>query len=158
MSSSDSSGPIITSSSAQPAAVPPKSHWLRWVLLGCAGFTVLIVLFVGGITFFVFSTLRNSEVVRTALDRVARHPAVTRAIGSPIQVGWLVSGSINVSGPGGTAELSIPISGPAGKGTLYVVARKSAGQWTFQTLDVEPEGGTRIHVVRSAEGAQPQPQ
>jgi hypothetical protein len=64
---------------------------------------------------------------------------VVAALGSPIDEGWYLSGTTNVNGASGDADLSIPISGPKGKGTIYAVATKSAGEWTYSKLMVKIE-------------------
>ena len=71
-------------------------------------------------------------------------------MGSPIKEGLLVAGNINIRGSSGEADLAIPISGPKGKAILYAVATKSAGKWTFRTLEVAMEAsGERIDILFS---------
>lgn len=112
----------------------------KWIGCGCGGCLVAILLVVGliaaigGLAFF---GLKQADAYKLALDRAQHDPAVIAALGEPIEAGLLVSGSINISGPTGSADIAIPISGPDGDGTIYVVATKSAGQWEFSTLEVE---------------------
>ncbi len=122
---------------------PPARTWWgrnwKWVvpvgcltpLLACGGAIVLTVL-------LVFSTIRSSDVSREAVARAKADGDVQALLGTPIEEGFSVSGSLEVSGPSGSAELSIPLSGPKGSATLYVVATKSAGRWEFSTLQVAP--------------------
>jgi hypothetical protein len=65
---------------------------------------------------------------------------VAQQLGSPIDEGWLLSGSVNVSDASGDADLSVPISGPKGKGTVYVTAQKSAGRWNYSLMQVAIDG------------------
>jgi hypothetical protein len=65
---------------------------------------------------------------------------VVDALGEPIEPGWYMSGSINVSGSSGEADIMIPISGPRGTGRIYAVATKSAGRWSYEILEVEIDG------------------
>jgi hypothetical protein len=125
-----------------PAGPMPPTTWFgrnwKWVVpVGC----LLPVLFLAGcavaIFFFVIGALKQSDVYKTALTRAQTNPAVIEAIGSPISQTGIVSGSSNVSGATGEANLSIPLSGPRGKATLYVEAKKSADVWLFQTLVVK---------------------
>jgi hypothetical protein len=62
------------------------------------------------------------------------------ALGEPIESGWWITGSINVSGSSGNVDVAIPISGPKGSGTLYVVGTRSAGRWQYSTMEVELSG------------------
>lgn len=121
-----------------------KNWWGRnwkWVVpVGCLGSLMLLVAFVFLIVTFVFGVIKSSDVYEDALTRAREHPAVQQALGTPIEEGFIVSGNINVSGSSGEADISIPISGPRGEATIYAVARKSAGQWTYQSLTVEIEG------------------
>jgi hypothetical protein len=76
---------------------------------------------------------------------VRSNERVQRAIGEPITPGWLVSGSVQISGSKGNARLLIPISGPKGQAEIVVVATRSEGRWTYAELAVQVQGsGERI--------------
>ena len=83
--------------------------------------------------------MKSSDAYKDAVAKAKAHPSVQKMIGVPIEEGMFVTGSIEISGPSGKANLAIPISGSDGEGTIYVVAAKSAGEWTFSTLVVEIE-------------------
>jgi len=112
-------------------------NWKWFVPVGCLSSLLLLVGFVALILAFVFGMMKSSDVYKQALARANASPAVVDALGAPIKEGFFISGSINVSGPSGDAELAIPISGPKGDGTIYLEARKSAGEWSFSKLLVE---------------------
>lgn len=136
---------------------PPQTWFSRnwkWVApLGCLALIVLAGCFVAGVFFAVFGAMRSSDVFKESLVRAQANPVLREKLGTPIEAGWLVSGSINVSGPGGSADISIPIHGPRGKADLYVTAKKSAGQWTFTTLVAQLEGAPdRIDLLESPPG------
>src|SRR5437016_12467194 len=94
----------IVSSSLQSTGQPPGPRWGRWLLIGCGGFIVLFVLCVGGLVLFVFGAFRSSDVVRTAVAQAEANPDVRAALGTPLKVGWLVSGSMNLDNNGGNAK------------------------------------------------------
>ena len=123
------------------APAPAENWWSRnwkwFVPLGCFGLLTITVLFVGGILFVVFGAMRSSDAFKMATARASSNPEVQAALGTPIQAGWMVIGSIKLTNASGTASLSIPISGPRGKATVYVDARKRAGEWRFVTLIVQ---------------------
>ncbi|HUK87202.1 MAG TPA: cytochrome c oxidase assembly factor Coa1 family protein, partial [Terriglobales bacterium] len=129
--------------SATATPVPPQPqgwfarHWKAVVGVGCLGVIILAVAFVGGIMLLVMGSIRSSDAYQQALAKAKANPEVALRLGQPIQPGWFISGSINVSGPSGDADLSIPISGPKGKGTVYVVGKKSAGEWSYTRMEVE---------------------
>lgn len=125
-----------------------KSGWGAgtWIACGCGGCILVILLFiglavggvvtVGGLTFL---GIRKSDVFEEAMQRARTNPDVVEALGEPIEAGLLISGSFQITPTSGAADFSIPVSGPKGKGKLYVVATKSAGQWEFNTLELEVE-------------------
>lgn len=139
--------PVPPAGSAAP--VPQRGWWSRnwkwFVPTGCFTLFVLFVAFITLIVLVVFGAMKSTDVYKTALRRAQQHPEVVEALGSPIDDGLFLSGSTNVNGASGSAELAIPISGPKGKGTLYVSATKSAGEWSYSKLVVEVKGtGNRI--------------
>ena len=124
--------------------IPPKPqdnwwtrNWKWFVPTGCLTMAGLVAAFVCLIVVIVFSAMKSSDVYREALARAKAAPAVVEALGSPIKDGMFVSGSTNVNGASGEANLAIPISGPKGEGTLYVAATKSVGIWNFSSLVLE---------------------
>ena len=149
--SSGFQSPIMTSSSqsAGPIQRGGGSHVGRWLLIGCGGFILLVVLGFAGLFGFIFAAFRNSDVVQTAVRTAAADTRVTAALGTPLKVGWMISGAINEENGGGNAKLTVPINGPNGSGTLYVEATRESKKWTYQTLDAElPGQGGRIHLVK----------
>lgn len=98
------------------------------------------VLFVAGIFALVFTAIKSSDVYKHAVQVAIHDSRAVNALGAPISEGWFVSGNINVSGSSGNADLAIPVTGSRAKGTIYVVAKKSAGLWTYQTLELRVDG------------------
>ena len=64
-------------------------------------------------------------------------PRVVTALGSPIEPGWYILGSVETNGPGGTANITIPLSGPKADGAAHLLAKKELGQWSIKELVVE---------------------
>lgn len=92
---------------------------------------------------FIFGTLRNCELTRQAVGRVAGNATVQGELGAPLRTGWLVSGSLVLNANGGKADLNIPVAGPRGRGTIHAVADKLDGRWSFHTLQIGWRNGTR---------------
>jgi hypothetical protein len=127
--------------------LPPGRSWFsrnwKWFLpVGC----LLPILFCGGfittIFIVVFGAIKSSEPYQHALVQARANPAVIAALGTPIEPGTFPSGTINIINSSGNADLTIPIAGPNGSATIYVIATKSAGQWTYTTLEVQPANST----------------
>jgi hypothetical protein len=135
---------------------PLKASWWnrnwKWLVpIGCLSSIIMLVGFVAVIITLVFGVMKSSDVYTQGLSRAQASPAVMQALGSPIQAGFFLSGTINVSGPSGNAEIAIPISGPKGRGTIYLVARRSAGEWSFSQLEVALEtSNTRINLLTTS--------
>jgi hypothetical protein len=143
--------PTITS-----AAPPPRNWWQRnwkWVVpTGCLSIIILLALFIAGVAGIVFTALKSSDVYREAVARAEAHPAVRDALGEPIRTGWYVSGNLETNNASGQADIAIPLKGSQRNGTLYAVATKSAGNWTYETLEVEVEGQDgRIDLLTDAD-------
>lgn len=121
--------PIIDGSSQQRQKQPLLSkYWKRYVAIA-ACFAVLLF---GGVSL----TLGDSEVSKMAVAAAESNLVVKQRLGDPIKRGFFTSGSIEINGSSGHADLEVPISGPRGKATIYAVANKSAGIWKFETLNV----------------------
>jgi hypothetical protein len=126
-----------------PPIVPPARancwtrNWKWFVPSGCLTIVLFFAAFVGLIVVVVFSAMKSSDVYKGALARAKAEPAVVEALGSPIKDRMFVSGSTNVNGASGHADLAIPIYGPKGEAILYVVAEKSLGAWNYSNLVVE---------------------
>ena len=121
--------------------------WIKWVVGGCGCLLVLGALAAVAIVVGVFGIVKRSDVYEEAVARAQDHPAATAALGEPIEAGWYVTGSVETSGPGGEASLSVPLEGPRGEGTLYVEATKRAGAWSYQQLELAVEDGERIDLL-----------
>jgi len=100
-----------------------------------------------------FSLLQHNDAYRVALARARGSPGVVHELGEPIEAGWWISGSINVTGPSGSADFETPLHGPSGRGTLYVTAEKRAGRWQYKVLEVAVEGKSdRINLLSEGNG------
>lgn len=119
------------------------------IALGC--FTVFAA-FAFAIVWFVFALIRGSEPYATAVSKAQADTRVREALGTPVQTGWWVMGSMRTSGSSGKADLTIPLYGPKASGKLYVDGWKSAGKWSFRRMEVEVAGGGRIDLLGQPRG------
>ncbi|HEY0511769.1 MAG TPA: cytochrome c oxidase assembly factor Coa1 family protein [Thermoanaerobaculia bacterium] len=131
----------MTDTTVRPA---PRSWWQRnwkWLVpAGCLALLAVFAVFVLSIVVLAFSVIRHTDVFRQAVARAEANPQVRADLGEPIREGWWISGKVNTSGSSGDADLAIPLKGARKDGTLYAVARKSAGRWTYDTLEVAVDG------------------
>jgi hypothetical protein len=75
---------------------------------------LIVLLFVGGIVFFVFRTIGNSEAADTARAYLRSNEKLKQEIGEVKDFGWLVSGNINFSNGDGVATLYLKAIGEKG--------------------------------------------
>jgi hypothetical protein len=130
-----------------------QRNWKWFVPTGCAAILALCAAFVFSMVFFVFSILRHTDIFRDALDKAKANPQVRAELGDPVREGWWLSGTVNTSGPSGDADISIPLKGSRKDGTLYAVAHKSAGEWTYDRLEVAVAGRPgRIKLLEVVKG------
>ena len=127
-----------------------QRNWKWFVPVLVAVLLALFAAFVFGIVALIFGALKSSDPYRQAVERAKADPAVIAALGEPIATGWFVQGNFSSNGPDGEANLSIPLDGPKADGTLFVVAKKHAGEWRYETLAVNVEGGERIVLAEEA--------
>ena len=124
---------------ARPKAASGRNLPLT-IGLGCFGLLVVAGIFIAGVLTIASTAMRSSDAYQLALAAAQREPSVTAALGAPVSAGWLTTGQVNVTGSSGYANLEIPISGPHGSGKIAVHANKSAGKWTFSSLNVHISG------------------
>lgn len=103
----------------------------------------------------VMGSIKSSVPYTRAMAQANTDPALVAELGTPIEAGWFVTGSISTSGSGSHADLSIPISGPKGSGTLHVVALKSpfsaeTGDWKITVLEAKVDGGSDVITIGSS--------
>ncbi len=112
--------------------------WRQWLLIGAAGFAVFAV----AIALLVFTLLKRSEPAQFALQRASVNPAAVARTGAPLEVGWVVTGSLkNFGSDGGTVRLSLPVRGPKGRGTIAVRGVRVDGRWAYSELRLVPDDG-----------------
>lgn len=114
------------------------------ILGGCC----VIGLCVAAIFGIVFTAIGSSDAVAVAVEQASQHEDVQALLGTPIEKGLFITGSIETSNNTGTADITIPLSGPNGSGTLYAVGRKVGGEdWFFESLIFEGDSGQRIDLL-----------
>ena len=125
----------------QPATPGWWSRNWKWgVPVMAISMLALIVGFVFLIFFGIFGMMKSAEPCKNAFAKAAANPQVQVQLGVPIEEGFFLSGNVSTVGARGHATMSIPISGPKGTGCIYLQAKKSAGTWTYSTLEVTIEG------------------
>ncbi len=115
-----------------------KYNW-KWALpMVALGIFVPVTSFIF-VTIILISylTVRTSTIYKQAMVAVRTDDRIVELIGSPIQPGLFVLGTISRRTSGTMVNLTIPLYGPEGKATAFAVAAKTEGNWDFTTLQVQ---------------------
>ncbi|MGA9421248.1 MAG: cytochrome c oxidase assembly factor Coa1 family protein [Rhodanobacteraceae bacterium] len=116
--------------------------WAKW---GVVAYLVVIGLCVVPLligVFALFSAFRGSEAYRLGAAAVQHNTQAIEVLGTPMNTGF-PSGSINESGPSGTAKLSFAVDGAKGKGTVYLDAVKDLGRWRIERAELAVDGSEK---------------
>lgn len=132
----------------EAAEAPSRpSRPLNWILaigcascLGCGG---LFAACTAGLVLLGSVSIKSSAAYQEALDRVRASPAAVAELGEPIDGGWWINGSLQISNDEGSAEITVPVEGPSGSGELYIEAELKGGEWTYERLQLELDGSGR---------------
>jgi hypothetical protein len=76
----------------------------------------------------------NSSLTQQAVQRLRASAEGQDALGAPIQIGWFITGSIQVKGDGGAADFSIPVRGSKAGAELEVKGTRKEGSWHVTDL------------------------
>lgn len=121
--------------------------------MGCGIFTAFTLLCLGcggGVFAGVRIYMVRQPVVIDAVEAVSANEEAVARLGTPVEVGWWVQGTVSTGNEGGTADLIVPVEGPQGEAILSIVAEKDAEAWHYQTLNlVFANGGGAIDLVGS---------
>ncbi|MBN2084013.1 MAG: cytochrome c oxidase assembly factor 1 family protein [Anaerolineales bacterium] len=136
-----------------------KKSWFArfwWVLIlaACLLLTMTAVCVVGtgaaGV-FGIFGLMKSNPAYQDSLAAVQADSRAQQLLGTPIEAGWLVNGSISETPASGTADISYSVSGPKGSGTVYVTARKMEGEWVITKLTLVMDGTNHRLVIIGGE-------
>ena len=139
----------------------PKKNWFsrnwKWVVpvgVLVSGLALVVCCVVGGAAAIyggvnsILGILKSHPAFQDSLEMVQADARVQELLGTPIEAGSLVSGSISETPVDGTAELSYPVSGPKGSGTVYVSAKKVEGEWVLTRVVLKMDKtGERLVIV-----------
>ncbi len=119
----------------------------KWALWGLVLSVLFVILFVCGLVFTIFYSLKNSEAYEMTVKIINSKQEAIEVLGEPVSTG-IPAGSIRVSGPDGEASISFSAEGSKGNGTVYLKASKSLGQWKLNQAVLEDSGsGRRIDLL-----------
>ena len=114
---------------------------------------LIVALFVGGITFFVFRTIGHSEAADTARAYLRSNEKLKQDIGEVNDFGSIVTGNINVSNGDGVAALYLKVYGAKKTVNARVdLSFRSNRAWRVTDASYESDGQT-IQLMQAYEGS-----
>jgi hypothetical protein len=122
----------------QPVPGHDRRQRRSWIVASCLSFALVAIsgALVAAVLFAsVTGAARSTWAYGAGLELARTSPAVKTALGRPIAVGWLVHGSVRVSGSSGEASVVVPLGGPEGRGTLYIEAGMEDGEWRLTLVE-----------------------
>lgn len=127
-------------------------NWKWFVPTGCLSLILLAGLLLFGVIALgvkgVSSLMGSSEPVRHAVTLAEANPAAVAALGTPIQPGMMMNGSLQTSNDSGHADLSIPLKGPKGEGRVYIKGDREVGRWSYSLIELSIDAsGERIDLL-----------
>jgi len=119
----------------RPAApLDPGFKRALWIIIALV--VAASLAFVIGLGGLILWLMRSGEPQQEALAYVRAHAQARQALGEPIELGWLIKGSIRIEGRQGEASLQIPLRGALGRAELRLEAELSDGVWRYAKLEL----------------------
>jgi hypothetical protein len=124
------------------------------IIAGVLGVLALVVaLFVGGISWFVFHTIGSSEAAGTARTYLRNNEALKQDIGEVKDFGSFVTGQINVANGDGEATLYLKVIGEKRDVNATVtLSYRSNRNWRVTGASYQRDGQT-VDLMRSYESS-----
>ncbi len=124
-----------------------SKHWKK--IVGCGCLTILAggAAFIAFILLVVVASMKSSEAYKVSLDRVKSNGDVLEALGTPVEPGMFVGGSVNREGASGAAKIDYSISGPKGAAKVYVEGERHSGEWQWSLMQVKLKDGRAINLM-----------
>ncbi len=126
------------------------------IIAGVLGVLALVVaLFVGGILWFTFHTIANSEAAETARTYLRSNEVLKQDIGEVKDFGGIVTGNINVANGDGEATLYLKVYGEKQTVNAKVdLSYRSNRNWRVTGASYQRDGLT-VDLMRSYEQSPP---
>jgi len=131
---------------------PKKSKPKRsgWKVLAIVTLSVLV--FGYGVSRFMgsFYTLMRGTFAYTEGVRLLTEKGAAKAIlGSPIEVGSILAGNVNLANLDGVATYSLAVKGAKCEGIYYIRADKHMGRWDIYLLALQSDCAAAPLVIRN---------
>jgi hypothetical protein len=112
-----------------------------WAICGAVVAALMLAMIVmsGLMMAGMFYGMKETDAYKLGVATVQASSTAAQVLGPPVETGW-PSGNINISGPGGHAELEFSVTGQKAKGTVYLEAVRRMGRWQVKRAELEVDG------------------
>lgn len=141
-----------------PNLPSPSKSWVKYVVFAVVAFFLLICLTIGGIVFFVFSQLKDSEAAKMAVAVLQQSPVARENLGEIRDTGWPIGNFSTDGGGSGKASFSMSVKGSKAKGKYYASLDRQHGIWHFQSGRLEMADGRSLDIAGPGGAAAPPPE
>jgi hypothetical protein len=108
---------------------------------------IFLLLVIFGFWVCLSSWVMRREVAQHAVRAAGESGLLRQQVGTPIRMGYFVSGRVIGRMDAGTADLIIPISGPNGKGELIDWSQNGFQGWHVCSLVFRPDSGLDVVIA-----------
>jgi len=105
----------------------------HWAIAAAVVYGLGAAFFVG-IFVVAFAVLASLEPVETAKHEARTNPRIAEHVGTPVDVSWWFTGSVNTEARAGDADVTVYLSGPLASGTLRMVSVKRGDAWVVRKI------------------------
>lgn len=137
------------------APVPHQGWWSRnwkWAVpLGCLGMLGSCFCFAAIAVGWGYWSFKDMGAYTEAIAEAQEDPHVQQALGGTFKPGFPSNTQVSSRNGHTHAEFTVPLDGPKADGSLHAVADKDGEEWTFSTLYVQLEDGSRIDLLDQGE-------
>ncbi|HEX5034289.1 MAG TPA: cytochrome c oxidase assembly factor Coa1 family protein [bacterium] len=141
----------------EPGSSRPSRSWVKYVVLAAVAFFLLLCLTIGGILFFVFYQLKDSEPAKMAVTILRQSPVAQHQLGELQDTGWPIGNFSTDGGGSGKAAFSMSVKGSKAKGKYYASLYRQHGIWHYQSGRLEMADGRSLEIPGPGTGAPPLP-
>ena len=93
--------------------------------------------------------MRGSFAYTESVRLLNENRAAKAILGSPIEVGDILSGNINLENLGGVAQYKLAVKGSKCEGVYYIRADKTMGTWDIHLMVLQSECASAPLVIRN---------
>ncbi|NBD11368.1 MULTISPECIES: cytochrome c oxidase assembly factor Coa1 family protein [Corallococcus] len=137
------------------APAPRQGWWNRnwkWAVpVGCLALLGSCFCFAAIAVGWGYTSFKDMGAYTDAVAQAQEDPHVQQALGGTFKSGFPSDTRVSTSNGHTHAEFTVPLDGPKADGTLHAVADKDGGDWTFRTLYVQLQDGSRIDLLDTGE-------